>query len=124
MQYRNWHWKVRDRQLFITVLTATGNPATAAAAIGQTLAAAYTMRDRWPLLADEWRRALGIAWEQVEMRVLSSLLDGDADAIDPKVALAMLKRRPAAAGPPLLTIDAARLERVRSDIRALAPPDD
>ena len=122
MQYRNWHWRVKDRQLFITVLTETGNPATAAAAIGQTLAAAYQMRERWPLLADEWRRALGIAWEQVEMRVLSTLLDGDAGDIDPKVALEMLKRRPQAPVRAMVTIDAAKVARVRSEIRALAAP--
>ena len=123
MQYRNWQWRAKDRRQFIAVLTETGNPAAAAAAIGQTLAAAYQMRDRWPELAQDWRRALGIAWEQVEMRVLATLLDGD---IDPKVALEMLKRRaPAPAPKPLpttVTIDAARIARVRSDIKALAAP--
>lgn len=124
MDYRNWHWRVKDRQLFITVLTETGNPAMAAAAIGQTLAAAYRMRERWPALAEEWRRALGIAWEQVEMRVLAALLDGDAGAIDAKVAMEMLKRRPAAPVRPVVTIDAAKIARVRSDIKALMAPDE
>ena len=122
MQYRNWHWRVKDRQRFITVLAETGNPATAAAAIGQTLAAAYQMRERWPQLADEWRRALGIAWEQVEMRVLSTLLDGDAGDIDPKVALEMLKRRPQAPVRAMVTIDATKIAQVRSEIRALVAP--
>ena len=120
MQYSNRQWSVTDRNKFITVLTETGNPATAAAAIGKTLAAVYAMRDRSPLLADAWRRALGIAWEQVEMRMLSTLLDGDAGTIDPKVALEMLKRRPAAPARQLLTIDAARIATVRSEIKALA----
>ena len=122
MQYRNWHWRAKDRQLFIATLAETGNPATAARAIGQTLAAAYDMRERWPALADDWRRALGVAWDQVEMRLLATLLEGEADAIDAKVALEMLKRRPAAPARPLLTIDAAKVARVRSDIRALAAP--
>ena len=119
MQYSTRQWKVTDRQLFITVLTETGNPSTAAAAIGQSLAAVYAMRDRSPILADEWRRALGIAWEQVEMRMLAMLLDGD---IDPKVALEMLKRRPVAPARPVMTIDAAKMAEVRNAIRALAPP--
>ncbi len=122
MDYRNWHWRVKDRQLFITVLTETGNPATAAAAIGQTLAAAYQMRERWPALAEDWRRALGVAWAQVEMRVLGALLDSDAGPIDAKVALEMLKRRPQAAVRAVVTVDAAKIAKVRSDIRALMAP--
>jgi hypothetical protein len=124
MDYRNWHWRVKDRQLFITVLTETGNPAAAAAAIGQTLAAAYKMRDRWPALAEEWQRALAIAWEQVEMRMLSTLLDGQATEINARVALEMLKRRKPPAERPMITITAATIDRVRNDIRALAAPQD
>ena len=122
MQYRNWQWRVADRQRFIAILTETGNPQAAADAIGQTLAAAYRMRARWALFAEEWQQALGIAWEQVEMRVLSGLLDGEATAIDAKVALEMLKRR--APPPPrrAVTIDAARMGVVRSEIRKLAGP--
>lgn len=120
MGYRNWNWRVKDRRLFIATLAETGNPATAAAVIGQTLADAYAMRERWPLLADEWRQALGVAWEQVEMRLLATLLEGAAGEIDAKVALEMLKRRPPAVARPLVTIDAAKLARVRADIRALA----
>ncbi len=121
MQYRNWHWRVADRQRFIAVLTETGNPQMAAGAIGQTLAAAYQMRNRWPQLAEEWNGAISIAWDQVEMRMLSSLLDGDA-AIDAKVALAMLKRRSPAPMRTMLTIDAARMAAVRGEIRRLAAP--
>jgi hypothetical protein len=122
MTYRNWHWKVKDRQTFIQTLAKTGNPAVAAAAINQSLATAYAMRERWPLLADEWRKALGIAWEQVEMRLLSTLLEGDAGDIDAKVALELLKRRPKATPLAMLTIDAAKVVRARDDIRALAAP--
>lgn len=120
MTYHSWQWKQRDRQTFIRVLTETGNPAVAAAAIGQSLAAAYAMRERWPALAEDWQKALGVAWEQVEMRVLATLLDGAATDIDAKVALEMLKRRPAAAPPrPAITIDALKIARVRNEIRAL-----
>ena len=122
MQYRNWHWRVADRQRFITILTETGNPQTAADAIGHTLAAVYRMRARWPLLADEWQQALGIAWEQVEMRVLSGLLDGDGPGIDAKVAMEMLKRRTPAAPRRVVTIDAAKMALVRNEIRKLAAP--
>lgn len=119
MQYRNWHWRVAERQRFIEMLTETGNPQLAADAIGQTLAAAYRMRSRWPLLAEEWQEALGVAWEQVEMRVLSTLLEG---AVDAKVALEMLKRR--APPPPrrMVTIDAGKMAAVRNEIRRLAAP--
>jgi hypothetical protein len=121
--YRNRHWKVKDRQTFIDTLAETGNPAVAAAAIGRSLAAAYAMRERWPALAEDWRRALGVAWEQVEMRVLATLLDGAAADIDPKVALEMLKRRPAASPRATITIDALKIARVRNEIRALPQGD-
>ena len=120
MDYRSRQWRVKDRQTFVEVLTETGNPATAAAAIGQTLAAAYAMRDRWPALADDWRRALGIAWEQVEMRLLSTLLDDGRGAIDSKVALEMLKRRPQPPVRALVTVDATKIAAIRNEIRALA----
>ncbi len=119
MEHSIRHWLVKDRKRFIATLAETGNPATAAQAIGQTLAAAYDMRERWPLLADEWRRALGVAWEQVEMRLLATLLEGEAEDIDAKVALEMLKRRPMAMARPLVTIDAAKMARARDQIRAL-----
>lgn len=114
-------WLVRDRRRFIEVLTETGNPAMAAAEINMTLDAVYTARERSPEFAREWRRALGIAWEQVEMRVLSSLLD-DGGKVDARTALAMLKRRPAALAAAPVTIDAAVVAQVREKIRALAPP--
>jgi hypothetical protein len=120
MDNRSRYWLVKDRQMFIEVLTETGNPATAAAAIGQSLAAAYAMRDRSPALADDWRRALGIAWEQVEMRLLSTLLDDGRGAIDPKVALEMLKRRPQPALRTLVTVDAKKIAAIRNEIKALA----
>ena len=118
MEYRNWHWRVADRQRFIEILTETGNPQVAADAIDLSLAAAYRMRARWPQLANEWQQALGVAWEQVEMRVLSTLLEGPVDA---KVALEMLKRR---APPPrqMLTVDAAKMSVVRGEIRKLMAP--
>ena len=120
MTHRKWHWTQRDRQAFIRTLTETGNPAVAAAAIGRSLADVYAMRERWPLLAEEWQKALGVAWEQVENRVLANLLDGAAAEIDPKVALEMLKRRAPAATPrATVTIDALKIARIRNDIRAL-----
>lgn len=124
MEFSTRAWSVTTRNRFITVLTQTGDPSKAAAAIGQSLAAVYAMRDRSPVLADAWRRALGIAWEQVEMRMLSTLLEGEPGDVDPKVALEMLKRRPVAAARPRPTIDAAKIAAVRDDIRALARPTD
>jgi hypothetical protein len=120
MTYRKWHWRQAERQTFIRVLTETGNPAVAAAAIGKSLAEAYALRGRWPALAEDWHNALGVAWEQVENRVLANLLDGAAADIDPKVALEMLKRRAPAASPrATVTIDALKIARIRNDIRAL-----
>ena len=62
--------------------------------------------------------------EQVEMRVLANLLDGEAADVDPKMALAMLRRRTPVLPPlrPMVTIDAARIAKVRNEIRALAAP--
>jgi hypothetical protein len=120
MDINNSRWPVRDRQRFIAALIETGNPAVAADAIGQTLASAYRMRERCPVLEAEWRQALGIAWEQVEMRVLANLLEGHASAIDTKSALEMLKRRTPAPARPVVTIDAAKITKIRSEIRALA----
>ena len=117
-------WPVRDRQRFIATLIETGNPDVAADAIGQTLANAYQMRDRCPVLEAEWCQALGIAWEQVEMRLLASLLEGRANTIDSKTALEMLKRRTPAPIRPMVTIDAARITKIRNEIRALARPSD
>lgn len=122
MQYKNWHWRVADRQRFISILTETGNPQIAADAIGQTLAAAYRLRDRWPAFAEEWSGALAVAWEQVEMRVLAGLLD-DGAGFDAKVAMEMLKRRTPAPARRVVTIDAAKMAMVRSEIRKLAAPD-
>ncbi len=122
MQHQGRQWQARDRRRFIATLAETGNPAVAAEAIGQTLSAAYAMRERSPVLAAEWRQALGVAWEQVEMRLLATLLEGDAADIDPKMALEMLKRRPAAPARPLLTLDPAKVAKVRDEIRALAAP--
>lgn len=122
MQHSVRQWRATDRQQFLSHLTKTGNPSLAATAVGRTLAEAYDMRDRCPALANGWRRALGIAWEQVEMRLLATLLDGDGE-IDPKVALEMLKRRapvPARRG---VTLDAIKVARVRDEIRALAAPE-
>lgn len=115
-----WQWKVRDRRVFITRLAETGNPATAAKAIGRTMAEAYAMRERWPLLANEWHQALGVAWEQVEMRMLSTLLEGEAGEIDLRMGLEMLKRRPRALARGMVTVDAVRIAQARTEIRALA----
>jgi hypothetical protein len=59
------------------------------------------------------------------MRMLATLLEGEAGDIEPKVALEMLKRRPKAVAPLMarpVTLDGAKLARVRSDIRALVAP--
>ena len=114
-------WLVRDRRRFIEVLTETGDPALAAAEINLSLEAVYRARESSPQLANEWRRALGIAWEQVEMRVLSSLLD-PGGKVDARTALAMLKRRPASLMAAPVTIDASVVAQVRQEIRALASP--
>jgi hypothetical protein len=58
------------------------------------------------------------------MRVLSNLLDGRASSIDAKTALEMLKRRAPATTRPMVTIDAARISRIRNEIRALAGPEE
>lgn len=58
------------------------------------------------------------------MRVLSNLLEGRATSIDAKTALKMLERLAPAVTRPMVTIDAARITRMRNEIRALAGPDE
>lgn len=117
----NWVWPARDQRLFLESLLATGDPGDAAATVGRSIETAYRMRERAPEFAAAWLRVLGIAWEQVEMRVLASLLHGKPETIDAKLALAVLQRRPPAtrgtAG-----IDPARVSQLRGEIRALATP--
>lgn len=114
-----WLWTARDQRLFLEALAESGDPAAAATKAGQSLETAHRMRDRSPEFDAGWHRALGIAWEQVEMRLLAKLLKSDAETIDTKVALAMLQRR-AGAGRGLMAVDPMRVTALRNEIRARA----
>jgi hypothetical protein len=135
MTLAKWCWLERDRRTFVEILAETGDPAVASHAVGRTIVEAFRLRDNATEFAAAWQRALGIAWERVEMRLLAGLLAGDGATddkpgklIDSRMALAMLQRREAAkavhsAAAPL---DDAQVMRLRSEIRALAAtlPDD
>ena len=142
MTMPNWQWQLRHRRAFISCLAETGDPAAAAAAVGRPTDQAYRLRHTDMAFAAEWERAIAIAWEQVEARVLVGLLkaaavtaeDTTGKLIDHRMALALLQRRDApqragagagagsggraAARRP----DALGVERLRAEIRALAGP--
>ncbi len=136
-----WLWTQRDRQVFVGRVSATGDVALAAAAINRTPDEAYRMREAVPGFAMAWDRAIAIAWDQVETRVLAGLLartevaepqdkDGKAPPvsnpkakpglIDSRLALAVLQRRPTARQVRGPVIDSARVAKLREEIRALA----
>lgn len=127
MTVPNWHWLKRERRAFCAMLAETGDPGAAARSVGYGISEAYRMRDAIPEFAGEWQRALMIAWELVETRVLSGLLGSTkedankpAKLIDSRMALAVLQRREAPRAVRGATIDAGRVSALRDEIRALA----
>jgi hypothetical protein len=135
MTIAKWCWLQRDRRTFVEMLAETGDPALAAHAVGRDVADAFHMRDKVPEFAAAWQRALGIAWERVEMRVLAGLLatgkaadDKPGRLIDSRMALAMLQRReaPKSARGGTAPVDGPQVMQLRDEIRALATtlPDD
>lgn len=128
MTMAKWRWLQRDRRMFVEMLAETGDPAIAAHAIGRNISEAYQLRDSAPEFAADWQRAVAIAWERVELRVLAGLLatdkkddDKPAKLIDSRMALAMLQRRegPKVRGGPAI-LDGGRVMQLRGEIRALA----
>ncbi len=129
MPIAKWRWLQRDRRIFVDVLAETGDPALAAVAVGRSISEAYQLRDSVAEFAAEWQRALGIAWERVEMRVLAGLLaaggkddDKPTKLIDSRMALAVLQRREA---PKMVRggsgrTDSGPVTRLRDEIKALA----
>lgn len=127
MTVPNWHWLKRERRAFCAKLAETGDPGLAARSVGHDIGEAYRMRDAIPQFAGEWQRALAIAWELVETRVLSGLLasakdeaDKPVKLIDSRMALAVLQRREAPRAVRGATVDGARVSALRDEIRALA----
>lgn len=116
----------RDRTAFLDLLARHGDPALAAERLGLPLMLLYRHRDADPLFAAEWQAALGYAWEQVETRVLATLLAqlGDGAAarpVDPRLALAIMNGRDrpqtrSGARP----VDSEAVARMRAEVRALA----
>lgn len=130
----SWQWLHRDRRAFLANLAKTGDPAAAAELVGRSLPEAYRLREEVAGFAAGWARALEIAWDQVETRVLAGLLAGPPKAtaakssdvpatlIDSRVALAVLQRREPAKSVRAVAprVDSARVAALRNEIRALA----
>ena len=123
-----WQWLVRDRKAFCDVLAETGDPVAAAASVGRRVADAYRMRDVIPDFAQAWERALAVAWELVESRVLAALLkvaepELDEKAvrlIDSRMALAVYRRRELPKAARRHSGDTPQVLQLREEIRALA----
>lgn len=130
-------WCRRDRRQFLACLAATGDPMRAAQEAGRTLEAAFALRAGDAEFAEGWTRAMTIAWELVEARVLARLLAPEDDLpasariLDSKLALAVLQRRAVAvvgagagAAPETVTggapVSEDEVARVRAEIRSLA----
>ena len=107
----------------------------AAQAVARTLEAAFVLREEDADFARDWARALNLAWELVEARVLVRLLAPEdelpvsARILDSKLALAVLQRRHAAlpgaggaggARPGSEPVEQEAVTRLRAEIRALA----
>lgn len=67
-------WLRRECVAFCAALAELGDPVLAAARIGRTVVSAFAMRDADGAFRSEWERAIAIAWEMVELRLLGQLL--------------------------------------------------
>lgn len=121
-------WCRRDRRRFLACLAVTGDPVLAAQGVNQSLESAFALRAADKGFAEGWARAVDIAWELVETKVLARLLASEeglpasARLLDSKLALAILQRRaltPGVAEDKAPVTDEA-VARLRAEIRALA----
>ncbi|WP_310497471.1 hypothetical protein [Sandarakinorhabdus sp.] len=67
-------WSARDKRAFLDLLADSGDPVAAARQVVRPVVEAFALRDSDPGFAAGWARAVNIAWEQVEFRVLAALL--------------------------------------------------
>ncbi len=133
----------KDRAAFLDLLARHGDPALAADRLGLPLMLLFRHRDTDPVFAAEWQSAVGYAWEQVETRVLATLLeqlgrdDGTGDGggqgggkpaprgglVDSRLALAILngRDRPVTkSGRRPGIVESAGVARLRAEVQALA----
>ncbi|MEI6419917.1 MAG: hypothetical protein WCO82_12680 [Sphingomonadales bacterium] len=76
---------------FCEALAELGDPVLAAARIGLPVIEAFRTRDADPAFDAEWRRAIAIAWELVEFRLLGQLLQREPQGL-PEAATASERR--------------------------------
>lgn len=125
----------KDRAAFLDLLARHGDPALAADRLGLPLMLLFRHRDTDPVFAAEWQSAVGYAWEQVETRVLATLLeqlgrdDGEGKPaprgglVDSRLALAILngRDRPVTkSGRRPGIVESAGVARLRAEVQALA----
>lgn len=114
----------KARQDFLDGLARTGDPAGVAKDMKLSLVGLFQLRARDADFAAGWQAAIDFAWEQVELRVLAQLLDKANDALDSKLALAIIARREQGqARVQGRRVDSAAVARLRAELRALTGPD-
>lgn len=111
----------KNRSAFLEQLARLGDPERAADALGLPLLVLLRQRDADPGFAAEWAAAVHYAWELLESRMLGTLMTQSADAVDTRLALAIVNRR----GKPALTAksrpaDSAAVARLRAELRSMA----
>ncbi|WP_439532085.1 hypothetical protein [Polymorphobacter sp.] len=118
-------WRLAERRRFLARLAEGGDPAAAAEAVSRPLDEAYRLREDDADFGAGWARALDIAWELVDARVMARLLASEenlpaaARIVDSKLALAILQRR--GMGPVTKSAaSAAGVAQLREEIRLMA----
>ncbi|GGI92369.1 hypothetical protein GCM10007973_30730 [Polymorphobacter multimanifer] len=141
MVKRQSDWRLVDRRRFLAALAEHGDALKGVQAIGRPLQEAYDLRAADKSFAGSWTRAVAMAWDRVEARLLERLLatpepdakdaPGLARLLDTKLVMALVQQR---LEPVRTSGRAARVQRpanaevtrLRAEIRALGGslPDD
>jgi hypothetical protein len=82
-------WDPRTEDRFLEALAGTCNVRAACAAVGLSVASAYTHRYRWPAFARRWDETVTIASERIEtglLRAAIALHETDAVPVDVPIA--------------------------------------
>jgi hypothetical protein len=84
-------WLRSECDDFCEALAELGDPVLAAERIGLPVIEAFRTRDADPAFAAEWQRAIAIAWELLEFRLLGQLLQREPQRL-PEAATASERR--------------------------------
>ncbi|MEH3035785.1 MAG: hypothetical protein PGN23_04710 [Sphingomonas adhaesiva] len=121
-------WTKTKRETFLDHLSMTGDVASAAAAAGVPVMAAYAKRRREAGFAAAWQMAAAGAYERLEAAIVAQVLGGGS-GIDLKTAMLLLAQRPAPVAPPARPRDdrreaaAALLKQLRAQAKRGGTPE-